>query len=553
MMNALGGLIFLEPQWLWLLLLIPMSLFLLLYQQKQSVKSLKCYRDQPVRQTFRWRYTLFHFGAITALVFALARPGWSPEAVGVNETGRDTIFLLDVSRSMLARDTQPDRLTSAKNAIRRLMSRHRGDRFGLVAFAGTPLLLSPLTNDHFFLNNQLDNLDTNSVSQGGTLIHEALMEVLDKMMDEDSGPSTDLVLISDGEDLGGSELEGKSAQALALLDLLGVRLLVIGLGDNEQGARIPARKGHGWTLNGEKEHWSRRDDGTLRALAQGVEQGVYFPVGTDYLDLPAIMGKLQAIWPGEQRNGSKVLKYTEGYPWLLGLAALLQFLLLLRMRQRVLAAGLMVLSFNAYSTGSASELDVSVLEQQAVAFAEAKEYQKAADIYQTLWFQAETEALALSASFNLATTLVMSALQKKSGLSPQARQQRHVLRRALLKKARRLYRNILMMNPGHQGSARNLEWLTLLANAQQSMPSGHSGAHGQEGGDRQSDQDKKQGSEQGKGKGRSKSSGGLPGSAFTDLMLPSAVESAKDIMDESRKVNSIRAGWQKPAPVERDW
>ncbi|OED45817.1 hypothetical protein ACH42_04575 [Endozoicomonas sp. (ex Bugula neritina AB1)] len=547
----MSGFSFQEPEWLWLLLIvIPGSFLLLLYQQKNSIKDLRMYRDQPINKAFRWRYSLFHFGALIALVSALARPGWNPESEGVNESGRDTIFLLDVSRSMLARDVRPDRLSAAKNAMRRLINRNAGDRFGLVIFAGTPLISSPLTNDRFFLNNVLDNLNTDSVSQGGTLINDALMEVLDKMIDEENGASTDIVLISDGEDLGGD-----TAQALAVLNLLGTRLLVVGLGDSQYGARVPARKGEGWTQHDGKEHWSKRDDKTLRALAQGVDQGVYFPVGTDYLDLKAIMIKLQAMWPGTQRNDSKVLKYTEGYPWLLGMAALLQLMLILRIRQRVLAAGLMVLSFNAYSDGGSDYdvQDVAMLEAKAIIHTKTQEYEKAAVTYRQIWQQADNQAVAVSASFNLATSLMLQAMQKSSEKKSNADARQRLARKKqqYLTEARQLYRDILVAHPEHQGSARNLELLTMIADQQQSQK-GRSGKNGQQNQEQQEGNGSSNDS-QGQGDSSNPSSNSSSGPSFNDLILPTPLESAKDIMDESRKGNKSRAGWRKQSPVERDW
>lgn len=542
------GFVLQEPQWLWLLLVMPLSVLLMLYQQKNSVEDLQKYRDQPISKTFRWRHSLFHFGALAALVLALARPGWNPVPEGVNETGRDTIFLLDVSRSMLAGDVRPDRLSAAKNAIRRLINRNTGDRFGLVLFAGAPLIASPLTNDRFFLNNVLDHLDTDSVSQGGTLINDALMEVLDKMMDEENGPATDIVLISDGEDLGGD-----TAQALTLLNLLGTRLLVVGIGDGQKGARIPVRKGSGWTLNDGREHWSKRDDSTLRALSQGVDQGVYFPVGTDYLDLKGIMKKLQAMWPGQQRSESRVLKYTEGYPWLLAVAALLQLLLLLRIRQRVLAAGLMVLSFNAHSVSSAESQDITMLEAQAKQHIESRQYQDAAALYRRIWKQTDSDELAIVASFNLATSLIFQAMEKpkEQDLTAEAKQRLARKKQQYLAEARQLYRGILISHPDHQASARNLELLTMLADQQQNQK-GQSG-RGQQGQDGQQGQQGQSSESQGQGNSSNSSSSLSSGPSFSDLVLPSPSESAKDIMEQSRKGDKSRAGWRKQSPVERDW
>ncbi len=112
-------------------------------------------------------------------ILALISPRWGYEWVEVETKGTNIIIALDVSRSMLATDIQPDRLTRAKFELSKLIDMLRGDRLGLIVFAGDAFLQAPLTNDYSMVKDWLSSIDTNSMSSQGTSIKSAL-EVADK-------------------------------------------------------------------------------------------------------------------------------------------------------------------------------------------------------------------------------------------------------------------------------------------------------------------------------------------------------------------------------------
>ncbi len=116
-------------------------------------------RSSPVRRT--WQLLLLMSGVILALV-AVARPQWGIKEETVYQRGRDLMLVLDVSRSMLATDVHPSRLGRAKVDLQDLIRQLRGDRVGLLAFRGRPLLLCPLTTDYGFLSQALDGADLSS-------------------------------------------------------------------------------------------------------------------------------------------------------------------------------------------------------------------------------------------------------------------------------------------------------------------------------------------------------------------------------------------------------
>ncbi len=106
--------------------------------------------------------------------FALARPQMGQSQQKVKSEGIELIVALDVSNSMMAEDIKPNRLEHAKNEIGRLMSKLAGDKIGLVAFAGSAVLLSPMTNDYSSLQMFLDTAGPTTVTTQGTNFEAAI-------------------------------------------------------------------------------------------------------------------------------------------------------------------------------------------------------------------------------------------------------------------------------------------------------------------------------------------------------------------------------------------
>ena len=172
----------LAPQWLWLLALIPVSCCLALYQHQKSKRDLKKFSASLLLTPLYRRFGTILL-AIALVSLSLSRPAWNPQPRGIQDQGRDIIFLLDVSRSMLAEDARPNRLEVARAAIKHVVNLPSNDRFGLVAFAGDAAIKSPITRDRVFLNTLLDSIGPGSVATGGTDIGDALMTVLRNMVE----------------------------------------------------------------------------------------------------------------------------------------------------------------------------------------------------------------------------------------------------------------------------------------------------------------------------------------------------------------------------------
>ncbi|HEM46373.1 MAG TPA: VWA domain-containing protein [Alphaproteobacteria bacterium] len=244
----------------------------------------------------RWKAALLVAGVSLAVV-ALARPAWNPKPRTVERRGRDIVFVLDVSRSMLAEDLAPNRLERAKLAIRDMIDRLEGDRVALVAFAGSAVLRCPLTLDYGFFEMMLENTDVWSVARGGTMIGDAVRKALDEAFDDQEKKYKDILLVTDGEDHDSFPVEAAEEAGRR-----GVRLLAVGLGDEDTGRRIPVTGENGertFLTHEGREVWSRLDAATLREMVNRTPGGRYLNVATGAIDLGEVYANLIA---GEEKR-----------------------------------------------------------------------------------------------------------------------------------------------------------------------------------------------------------------------------------------------------------
>lgn len=256
--------------------------------------------------------------AMVLIILALARPAWNPKPKTVSRAGRDVVFVLDVSKSMLAEDLAPSRLERAKLAIRDCLELLEGDRVGLVAFAGTAVVKCPLTLDYNFFRMMLDDISTESIARGGTLIGDAVRRTIDDVFDDQQKEYKDIILITDGEDH-----DSFPVQAAEEAGRRGVRLLAIGLGDEDQGKRIPITGENGQRTflkyKGE-EVWTKLDADTLRKMVNNTPGGKYLNVATGAFDLGQIYQDLIASAEKKELEAKTVTLYEEKFQVFVALA-----------------------------------------------------------------------------------------------------------------------------------------------------------------------------------------------------------------------------------------
>lgn len=162
-------------------------------------------------------------GAVVCLIFALARPQWGYFQEEVEQRGLDIMVAIDTSKSMLATDIAPNRLARAKLAALGLMQEAKSDRLGLVAFSGSAFLECPLTIDDSAFQQSVDQLDVNTISEGGTSLAEAINTAARAFKEGDNFKV--LVLFTDGEDNDAGALEAAQSAAKD-----GLRIYTVGIG-----------------------------------------------------------------------------------------------------------------------------------------------------------------------------------------------------------------------------------------------------------------------------------------------------------------------------------
>lgn len=258
--------------------------------------------------------------AMACIVLALAQPRWNPRPYEVERRGRDLVIALDVSRSMLAADLFPSRLEAARIAIHESLPAWTGQRIALITFAGSATVRVPLTLDHGFVRYMLDRADPSDEDVGSTSLQAAFEKAADTVLVDAAGGRRDLIVFTDGEDHL-SNIE-KTAEMLAKC---GARILIVGLGDPVQGARVPDASGTDrWMQYKGAEVVSRLQEGTLAKLCEKSRHATYYPARTRPFDLVSLYERMTSeatndVVVGELRE----VHYTEGYPYLLGLAVAL--------------------------------------------------------------------------------------------------------------------------------------------------------------------------------------------------------------------------------------
>ncbi len=198
-------------------------------------------RISPSRQALRTSLVVI---AILMIVAAVIGPRWGMHLEKQKVHGVDIVVALDVSRSMLAEDIEPNRLERAKRVIRQQLTERavfqHAHRLALVAFAGSTSLKAPLTTDHMSFRSKLEAVKVGSAPRGGTAIAEAIRAATDLFAKSPQEASKIILLFTDGEDHEGGPVEA----AKTAFEKHDIRTFTIGVGDPARtvGVQVPARE-----------------------------------------------------------------------------------------------------------------------------------------------------------------------------------------------------------------------------------------------------------------------------------------------------------------------
>ena len=263
---------------------------------------------------------LFTLG-VACVFIALARPQAGFEFQETHRKGLELLFAVDTSKSMLAQDVKPDRLTRAKLAVTDLVTKLNGDGVGLIAFAGSSFLQCPVTLDYDAFRESLDALDVNVIPRGGTDIASAIHEA-EAVFKTRTAADKILILITDGEDLGGEAITAAQSAGKN-----GVKIFTVGVGSTT-GELVPVPSENGGTDFAKDENGkpvkSHLDETTLKKIAEATG-GMYQALGAQGEGLTNIYERGLTAFTRQDLKAREARIPLEKFHWSL-LAALVCFI-----------------------------------------------------------------------------------------------------------------------------------------------------------------------------------------------------------------------------------
>jgi Ca-activated chloride channel family protein len=222
---------------------------------------------------------VFALGSLALLLLALARPQWGERPSSLNRSGRDLLVLLDLSRSMNARDRKQTRLSLAKQVVTDLLAAAPGHRVGLIVFGGSAFLQLPPSTNYAAFERFLRAASTDDIGDPATDLSSALTAAATAFEHEGERGYQSILLVSDGE-----SGPGDIGPAVARLRKARIPVVAVGVG-TPQGAPVPADSSEApekWHRDhigrivisrleeGELRRAARETDGSYEAWSPGV-------------------------------------------------------------------------------------------------------------------------------------------------------------------------------------------------------------------------------------------------------------------------------------------
>ncbi len=226
---------FADPQLLWLFLLLPLLSLLrsrkgtapaLIFSSITAVKVIAEGRMARPGRIAAW----LRLAVLSLIIIGMARPQWGRTRTEVEASGIDILLAVDISGSMQAMDftlkgKTANRLDVVKSVVADFIRQRPNDRIGLVAFAGRPYMVCPLTLDHDWLRQRLDSLHMGMI-EDGTAIGSAIAAGVNRLRDQQA-KSRILILLTDGVNNSGKAAPLTAAEAAAVMK---IKVYTIGVG-----------------------------------------------------------------------------------------------------------------------------------------------------------------------------------------------------------------------------------------------------------------------------------------------------------------------------------
>jgi len=320
---------FLNPEFLWLLILIPFLAVWYFFVRKKdaavlTMPSVKGFKVKPsILSKLKPILSLLRILALAAIIIALARPrNVSVSKKTKTNRGIDIVMAIDVSASMLARDLKPNRLEALKKVAIDFVDRRPNDRIGIVVYAGESFTQTPITSDKAIVKRTISELKWGQL-EGGTAIGMGLGSGVNRLK-ESKAKSKVIILLTDGVNNSGN-IDPRTATELA--KELGIKVYTVGIGTNGMADFPWSKDPRTGRLNFRKQQ-VEIDEDLLKEIASETN-GKYFRA-TDNTSLKEIYDEIDKLEKTKIEE-FKYYNYQERYRSLVLLAiGLLLFEFLLR-------------------------------------------------------------------------------------------------------------------------------------------------------------------------------------------------------------------------------
>jgi len=311
---------FANPEFFWLLLLLPLAILWYFFKRKDQHASLKIssiagFTKRGILPKLKPLLFVLRLVALSAIIIAMARPQTEDISTRTKTTkGIDIVMAIDVSSSMLARDLKPNRLSALKKVAADFIRKRPNDRIGLVAYAGESYTKTPITSDKSLVLNALREITYGQLNDG-TAIGMGLATSVNRLK-ESKAISKIIILLTDGVNNAGF-IEPQTAADLAIE--FGIKTYTIGLGTNGNALSPVAYNADGSFRYGLRQ--VEIDEKLLKNIASSTG-GQYFRA-TNNSKLEAIYDEINKLEKTEIEE-FKYYKYEEKFrPWILLAGALL--------------------------------------------------------------------------------------------------------------------------------------------------------------------------------------------------------------------------------------
>jgi Ca-activated chloride channel family protein len=284
---------FYNPEFLWLLLFIPVLAAWQFFMRKKdaailTIPSIKGFKVPSLLSRLKPLIYLLRLFALAAITIALARPrNVSVSKKTKTNSGIDIVMAVDVSASMLARDLKPNRLEALKKVAINFVDRRPNDRIGIVVYAGESFTQTPITSDKNIIKKTISELKW-GLLDGGTAIGMGLGSGVNRLK-ESQAKSKVIILLTDGVNNAGN-IDPRTATELA--KELGIKVYTIGIGTNGMADFPWSKDPRTGQLNFRKQQ-VEIDEQLLQEIAIETK-GKYFRA-TDNTSLKEIYDEIDAL------------------------------------------------------------------------------------------------------------------------------------------------------------------------------------------------------------------------------------------------------------------